>query len=107
MPSDESDLLDDEFGELGSDYGSSCTYSFCAFSLCFDDSVGSVSVLGSEFFAPTGVKSKSGRLLEIFWFSNFWFFSKFPNQFYSYSLTLRLQRLQPLYFSKNMYCALQ
>ena len=29
-----------------------------AFSLCFDDSVGSVSCLGSGVFVPTGVGSK-------------------------------------------------
>ena len=66
MPSDESDLLDDKFGELGSDYGSSGTYSFCAFSLCFDDSIGSVSVLGSEVFAPTGVSPKVEDSLKYF-----------------------------------------
>ena len=33
-------------------------YSFPAFSLCFDDFVGSVSVSGSGIFVPTGVDSK-------------------------------------------------
>ena len=42
--------LDDESDELGSE---------STFSLRFDKSVDSVSVLRSEFSAPTGVKSKS------------------------------------------------
>ena len=58
LSSDESDSLDDESEELGSDSGSSGTYSFCAFYLCFDDYVGSVSVLGLDIFAPKGVDSK-------------------------------------------------
>ena len=52
------DSIDDAFDKLGSNSGSSGTYSFCTFSLGFDDSVGSVSVLGSGVFAPTGVESK-------------------------------------------------
>ena len=48
LPSDESDLLDDDYEKLGSDSGSSGTYYFCAFSLHFDESV--VSVLGSDIF---------------------------------------------------------
>ena len=84
-------VLDHEEGEiiveLGYDSGSSATYYFRAFSLHVDKSVGSVSVLGSENFAPTGVKSKvdifasdifvptgveykGGRLLDMFWRSN-------------------------------------
>ena len=55
LSSDESDSLDDESDEDGCDYGSYGTYSFRAFSLCFDDSVGSVNGLGSGLFAPTGV----------------------------------------------------
>ena len=84
---DESDSLDDESDNDGSDSGSSGTYSFCAFYLHFDDSVGSFSVLGFGIFAPTGIESKgntfvfgvfiltgvdskSCRLIEIFWRSN-------------------------------------
>ena len=58
LSSDESDSLGDDSDKLGSDSGSSCTYSFCAFSLCFDHSVGSVSLFGCGIFAPTGVESK-------------------------------------------------
>ena len=84
---DESYSFDDEYDELGSESGSSGTYSFYNFSLHFDDSVGSVSVLGSDVSAPTGVdpkgdifasdisvptsvESKGGQLLEMFWRSN-------------------------------------
>ena len=87
---DQSDLLNDKSEKLGSDSGPYDTYSFYIFSLCFDDSVGSVSVLGSgsfeptgvdfkgdifasEIFVPTGVEYKGGRLLEIFWGSNYFF----------------------------------
>ena len=87
---DQSDLLDDESDNDGYDSGSSGTYSFCAFSLRFDDSVGSVSCLGYGVFVPTGVKSKSdilafcvfvpigvdykgGRLIEMFWRPNYLF----------------------------------
>ena len=70
LSSDESDSLYDESDELGSDSGSSGTYSFHAFSLRFDESIGIVSVLGSEVFAPTGFESKVGQKLEMFWRSN-------------------------------------
>ena len=48
-------LLDDESDQLGSDYGSSGMYSFHTFHLRIEKSVVSVSVLGSDAFAPTGV----------------------------------------------------
>ena len=35
-------------------------YYFCDFSLPFEESVVSVSVLGSDIFTPTGVESKGG-----------------------------------------------
>ena len=80
---DKSDILYDDSEELDSDSISSGMYYFCGFSLRFGDYVGSVSVLGSDIFAPTrveskgnifasgafiptGVKSKFGRLLEMF-----------------------------------------
>ena len=47
---DESDSLDDESDELGSDTRSSGTYYFCAFSLYFENSAVSVSVLGIYSF---------------------------------------------------------
>ena len=63
-------------------------YYFCAFSLRFENYVGSVSVLGSDIFAstvfesksdifsfdvfvPTGVESKGDQLIEMFWCSNY------------------------------------
>ena len=55
LSSNKSDSLDDESGKLGSDSGSSGMHSFRTFSLRFDDYGGSVSVLGSEALAPTGV----------------------------------------------------
>ena len=58
LSSEKSDLLNDESDDDGYDSGSSGTYSFCAFSLCFDNSVGSVSPLGYVFFAPTVVGFK-------------------------------------------------
>ena len=84
MSSDESDLLKDESDVDGYDYESSGTYSFCGFSLCFDNSVGHVSVLGYGIFVPLGVESKcdifvfvlfelkgvdsnGGRLIKCFW----------------------------------------
>ena len=84
-------MLDDESDDDGSDSGSSGTYYFCAFSLRFDDYVGSVSGLGSGIFVPTGfdskcyifefvvfvpigVESKVGRLIEMFWCSNYLFY---------------------------------
>ena len=87
MSFDELDLFDDESGDDGSGYGSSGTY---AFPFCSRKSVGSVvksvggvSGVGSDIFAPTGiksigdvvplfvfipqgVKSKGGRLIELF-----------------------------------------
>ena len=72
LSSDESDSLDDESDKIGSDglwsdSRSSVTYYLY---LRFDDSIVGVNVLGSDVFAPTGVKSKSGRLLAVFWRSN-------------------------------------
>ena len=83
LSSDESELLNNESDKLGSDSVSFGMYSFCAFSLCFDNYVGSVGVLGSDVFIPTGfeykgdifvskvsvrtgVKSKVGQLFEMF-----------------------------------------
>ena len=60
LSSDESYSLDDESDELGSDSGYSGTYYVCAFYLHFEKSVGIVSFLGYEVFAPTGVNSKGG-----------------------------------------------
>ena len=71
------------------------------FSVYFEDSVGSVSGLGSGIFGPIGVnskcdifalvmfvpigvKSKGGRIIESFWRSNSFFPPKFENQFYTY-----------------------
>ena len=82
LSEDESDSLNDESDKIGYDSGSSGVYSFCNFSLSFGDSIGSVSVLGSgvfeptgveskgdifafDVFVPTGVKSKCGRLIKI------------------------------------------
>ena len=96
MSSYQSDSFDDESDGDGSDSGSSGTYSFCAFSLRFDDSVGSVNGLGSGIFLPTGVNSKSdifafyvfvptgveyrgGRLIEMFWRSNYLFYFQILN----------------------------
>ena len=92
LSSDESDLIDDESDDAGSDddrsdSGSSGTYYFPAFSLCFDNYFGPVSGLGSGIFVPTGVdskcdifafvvfvpigvESKGGQLIEMFWRSN-------------------------------------
>ena len=53
LSSDESDSFDDRSDKLGSDSRSSGTYSFRVFSFHFDNSVGSVSILGSGIFAPT------------------------------------------------------
>ena len=86
-----SDYLDDEFGNVGSDSRYSDTYYFFSFSLHSDHSVGSVCVFGSDVFAPTaaeskgdilafnvvvptGVKSKGGQLIELFWRSNSLFY---------------------------------
>ena len=58
ISSEKSDLLDDESDDDGSDYGSSGTYSFHAFSLYFENSIGRVSGLGSGSFVLTGVELK-------------------------------------------------
>ena len=58
MSLDESDSLNDESYDDGSDSGFSSTYSFPAFSLCFDDSVVRVSDFGSGVFVPKGVDPK-------------------------------------------------
>ena len=44
-----SDKSDDESDKLGSEYGSSSTFTFCNFSFCFDQSI--VGVLGYDIFA--------------------------------------------------------
>ena len=104
LSSDESDSLDDESDNDRSDSGSSDT---CSFSLHFYESVSCVNSLGYSFFVPTGFeskcdvflfvvfvsigfKSKGGQLIKMIWRSNSWFYSKFQNQFcsYSYGLTL-------------------
>ena len=78
---DELDLSYDESDYNWSGSGSPGT---CAFPFCSGDSVGSVSGVGSEVFVlnviksigdvillvvfvPNGVKSKGGRLIELFW----------------------------------------
>ena len=58
LPSDKSDSLNYESDKLGSDSISSHTYSFHDFSLRFDNSIGSVGVLGYVIFVPTEVESK-------------------------------------------------
>ena len=58
MSSDESYSLNDESDDDGSDSGSSSTYYFPDFSLCFDYSVVCFSGLGSGVFVATGVQSK-------------------------------------------------
>ena len=58
LSSDESDSLDDESDDDGSDFRYSGTNYFCAFYLHFDNSVGSVCGLGSSIFVPTGVESR-------------------------------------------------
>ena len=87
---EESDSLDDKFDYDGSDYGCSGTCYFTTFSSVFDESVGHISGLGSGVFIPTrvdskgnifvfvvfisiGVKSKCGRLIKMFWRSNYLF----------------------------------
>ena len=102
MSSEKSDPLNDESDKLGSDSGSSGTYYFCAFSLCFDESVVSVNVLGSEVFVPTGVEYKCAIFASDYFYQQesspkavdslkyfgaqiFYFIYKFENQFYSYS----------------------
>ena len=54
LSSDESDLLDDESDNDGSDSGSSGT---CALPFHFYGSIGRVSCVGSVFFVPVGVES--------------------------------------------------
>ena len=56
-------MLADDYEKLGSDSGSSGKYPFHDFSLRFDDSVGSVCVLGFGIFTPTGVES-TGDIFE-------------------------------------------
>ena len=68
MLSDESELLDDESEELGSESGSSGTWYFFYFFLRDEESV--AGVFASDVFAPTGVKYKVGQLLSIFLRSN-------------------------------------
>ena len=58
MSSEKSDYLNDETDKVGSDSGSSGTYSFCAFYIRFDESIVSGSVLGSDILGPTRVESK-------------------------------------------------
>ena len=58
LSSDESYSSEDESENDGSESRSSGTYAFCDFYLCLDNSVGSVSSLGSGVFAPTGIESK-------------------------------------------------
>ena len=55
LSSDESDLLDDESDNDGSDSGSSGAFSF---PLRFDNSVGRVISLGYGIFVTIGVESK-------------------------------------------------
>ena len=109
LSSDESDSLDDESDKLGSDSGSYGTYSFRTFSLHFYNSVGSVSVLGSDVFAPTGfdykgdifasniflptgVDPKGCRFLENVGAQIPYFLSKSDHQFYTYSCSHTLPR---------------
>ena len=87
MSSEESYLINNKSDDCRSDSGSSGTYSFPAFYLRFDNSVGYVSGLVSgifilagveskcDFFAfvmfiPIGVESKGGRPIKMFWLSN-------------------------------------
>ena len=84
ISSDECNSLDDVFENDGSDSGSSGK---CDFPLRFYEYVGIVNGLGSDgfvpivvdskcdivtfaVFVPTGVESKSGQLIKIFWRSN-------------------------------------
>ena len=84
LSSDESDLLDDESDNDGSDSGSAGT---CTFPFRFDESVGRVCGVGSGIFfpievdskcdvftfvmfVPIGVESKGGQIIEMFWRSN-------------------------------------
>ena len=91
LPAYESDLHDDESDDDGSDSGPTGT---CAFTFCFEESVGRVdnstghvrgmgSVVSPPIvvesigdvvllvvFVPIGVESKGGRHIEIFWHPN-------------------------------------
>ena len=116
---DESGFLDDESDYDDSDSSYSGTYYFLAFYMHFDDSVGSISVLGLGIFVPTGVKSKDdicvfyvfvpirvkskgGRLIKCFGAQIPFYLSKFETQFYSYSHGHNLhQSLQLLYFHQE------
>ena len=118
MLSDESDSLDDESDNNGSDSGFA---GMCYFPFCFEDYVGSVGdsigrvcgvgsgifvpiviesncdVVPFVVFVPIVVESKIVRLIEIYGAQSPDFPSKFQNQFYSYSLVLNLaQSFQPL-----------
>ena len=77
LSSDESDLLDDESEELGSDSRYSGTYSFRAFSLRFDDSA--VSFLGSDVFHQQESIPKVFNSLHFFGAQVSGFLSKFQN----------------------------
>ena len=58
LSSDESDSLDDKSDNNGSESGSSSTYSFPGFPLCFGNFVVHVTGLGYGFFLPIGVEYK-------------------------------------------------
>ena len=58
LSSDESDFLNDESDSDGYNSKSSGTYYFCAFSLRFEYSAGSVGGLGYGVSVPIGVDSK-------------------------------------------------
>ena len=119
LSSEKSDYLDDESENLGSDSGSSGRYSFRFFCLRFDDSVGSVSVLGYCSFAPTGVKSRgdmfcltcsykqelSPEVVEssrCFGTQITYFISKFETKFHSYSRIQTLPHsIKPMQFHQR------
>ena len=101
LSSENSDSLNDEYDNDRSDSGSSRKYSYTAFSLRFEDSVGYVSGLGSDIFVPTGdeskcdifafvvfvpigFESKGGQLIKCFGAQISCYLSKFETQFYSY-----------------------
>ena len=111
---DESYSLNEEYDYDDSDSRSSGTYYFCAFSLRFDDSVGSVSGLGSGIFHQQDSIPKviflrltcsyqqqlSTKVVNSLKFSGAqtpYFISKFEAQFYNYSRNQNLPHsLQPL-----------
>ena len=101
LPLYKSDSLDDESEKLGSDSVSYVTFSFCPFSLRFEESV--VGVLGSEILNQQESSPKLVNSFHYFGAQISDFSSKFQNQFYSYSLNLRSQRLQLLYFFQKYY----